>query len=124
MLEMVEDPSTVHLWVATAWAKRCGLSRVANSIQALRHRGGTAEAIIGIDEGGASLEGQQLAADLVEPVHVFHDPGPRTFHPKFYVAESAAEATVIVGSGQTTGASQATRETPTSASLKPVGCSG
>jgi hypothetical protein len=68
----------------------------------LRERGGTAEAIIGIDEGGASIEGLELAVELFEPVYVFHDPGPRTFHPKLYVAASESGATAIVGSGNLT----------------------
>lgn len=88
--------------MATAWAKRSGLSRIATSIRGLRERGGIAEAVIGVDEGGASLEGLQLAAELFSPVHVFHDPGPRTFHPKLYIVESATEATAIVGSGNLT----------------------
>lgn len=102
LLELIEHAETQRLWAATAWAKRSGLSRIAGSIRELRERGGTAEAIVGVDEGGASLEGLQLAAELFEPVHVFYDPGPRTFHPKLYVAESATAATAIVGSGNLT----------------------
>lgn len=102
LLDRLEDQATQRLWIATAWAKRSGLSRIANSVTVLVGRGGTAEAIIGIDEGGASLEGLQLAAELFRPVHVFHDPGPRTFHPKLYVTESQTTATAIVGSGNLT----------------------
>ncbi len=55
-----------------------------------------------MDEGGASLEGLQVAAELFEPVYVFHDPGPRTFHPKLYVTESATSAAILLGSGNLT----------------------
>lgn len=91
-----------HFWVVTAWAKRSGLSRLAAAIQALRERGGKAEAVIGVDEGGATLEGLELAAELFDPVYVFHDPGPRTFHPKLYVAESPSSALALIGSSNLT----------------------
>jgi hypothetical protein len=91
-----------RLWIATAWAKRSGLGRVADSITTFRGRGGTAEALIGIDEGGATIEGLELALETFDSTFVFHDPGPRTFHPKLYVVEREAGATIIVGSGNLT----------------------
>ncbi len=91
-----------HLWIATAWAKRSGLGRVADSITTFRGRGGTAEAVIGIDEGGATIEGLDLAMETFDATFVFHDPGPRTFHPKLYVVEQQRGATIIIGSGNLT----------------------
>ncbi len=99
---LLADRTSLSLWLVTAWAKRSGLSRVAKSLESFRNRGGRAEAIVGIDEGGATLEGLQLALESFDRVYVFHDPGPRTFHPKFYVVEGKATATIILGSGNLT----------------------
>jgi hypothetical protein len=89
-------------WVVTAWGKRSGLSRLADVLKQFRHRGGRAEAIVGVDEGGATKEGLELALELFDRAYVFHDPGARTFHPKLYVVEGPSTATVAVGSGNTT----------------------
>jgi hypothetical protein len=58
--------------------------------------------LVGVDEAGATLEGLQMAIDLFDKAHVFHDPGGRTFHPKIYVVEGAVQAIAIVGSGNLT----------------------
>lgn len=89
-------------WFATAWGKRSGLSRLAKEIESFRERGGRAEAIVGVDEGGATEEGLRLALDVFDQAYVFHDPGARTFHPKIYVVEGNTAATVLVGSGNLT----------------------
>lgn len=90
------------LWLATAWAKQSGLSRIRGALTAFTDRGGAAEAIVGIDEGGASREGLTLCLETFNRVYVFHDPGNRTFHPKFYAVEGARRAMVMVGSGNLT----------------------
>lgn len=91
-------------WIATAWAKQSGLGRMATQLRAFKDSGGRIQAIIGVDEGGASVEGLRLALDLFDEPYVFHDPGTRTFHPKLYLARDAAsdEATAIIGSGNAT----------------------
>jgi len=90
--------------VASAWAKRSGLTRVASSIAAFRTRGGTATLVVGIDEGGATRQGLELARALFDSVSVFHDPGPgrRTFHPKVYLFTGDDAAAVVVGSSNAT----------------------
>ena len=90
------------LVVVVAWAKDSGLSRVMNTLRDFRKSGGSAELIVGIDEGGASTEGLKRALELFDVVRVFHDPGPRTFHPKVYVARGDSDALAIVGSGNAT----------------------
>lgn len=75
------------LWLAVAWAKSSGVRRLELAIHEFRNRGARTEAIIGVDEGGATEEGLRLAMELFESAFVFHDPGTRTFHPKFYVVE-------------------------------------
>ena len=75
------------LWIATAWAKQSGLSRLRGALAAFAGRGGKSEAIVGIDEGGATKEGLTLCLEMFDRVLIFHDPGSRTFHPKLYVVE-------------------------------------
>jgi hypothetical protein len=93
-----------RVWIATAWAKRSGLGRLATQIRTFKDSGGRIRAIIGVDEGGASVEGLRLALDLFDEPYVFYDPGARTFHPKLYLARNAdsRSATAIIGSGNAT----------------------
>lgn len=91
-----------RLWLATAWAKWSGVSRIHASVQAFRDQGGTAEAIVGIDEGGTTTEALQLSAQLFDPFYIYFDTGNRTFHPKLYVLEGETQAQVIIGSGNMT----------------------
>ena len=98
----LRDETSTKAWFATAWAKRSGLGRLATDLTQFRARGGHAEVLVGVDEGGATIEGLQMAIDLFDEAHVFHDPGGRTFHPKIYVVEGPVQATAIVGSGNLT----------------------
>ncbi|NTW28878.1 MAG: hypothetical protein HGA39_05880 [Coriobacteriia bacterium] len=85
-----------------AWAKASGLRRISEPLSEYRRAGGYASCFLGVDEGGASVEGLQLAVSLFDEVHVFHDPGSRTFHPKIYLFEEEACQAVIVGSSNLT----------------------
>jgi HKD family nuclease len=90
-------------WLAVAWAKRSGLTRLETRIRALRRRRKRIRALVGIDQHGATEEGLRLALDLFSEVRVYHDSSPtRTFHPKFYVIEGNARARVVAGSGNLT----------------------
>jgi hypothetical protein len=40
--------------------------------------------------------------NVFDRVHVVHDPGGRTFHPKLYLVEGPARATLLVGSSNAT----------------------
>lgn len=82
--------------------KRSGLARIAQSILEFRKRGGISEAIVGIDEGGATIEGLRLALDTFDHVYVFHEPGARTFHPKVYRWYGESAAAVLIGSNNAT----------------------
>jgi HKD family nuclease len=90
-------------WLAVAWAKRSGLTRIETRVRALRSRRKRVRALIGIDQHGATEEGLRLALDLFSEVRVYHDSSPkRTFHPKFYVIEGNDRARVVTGSGNLT----------------------
>jgi hypothetical protein len=98
----LRDPAYTHAWIATAWAKQSGLSRLAAALATFRQGGGRIEGIVGVDEGGATVEGLRLAARLFTSAHVFHDPGARTFHAKIYVVQNDARAVAVIGSGNLT----------------------
>lgn len=96
------DEKNRQAWFLAAWGKQSGLSRLAIELRAFRERGGTAKAVVGVDEGGATVEGLTLAAEFFDEVWVFHDPGVRTFHPKLYVVSGDASTEVLVGSSNLT----------------------
>lgn len=90
------------LQIAVAWAKRSGLSRLREDVLDFRRRGGDAFIIIGIDEGGATKQGLELALTIFDEVYVFHDRSSRTFHPKVYLLRAEGNACLIVGSNNMT----------------------
>lgn len=93
-----DDDSLENLDVVVAWAKRSGLSVIESDLHVLADRGCSLRLVVGIDQGGATRQGLELARDLFDDVWVFHDRGGRTFHPKVYVAWGNSSARVLVGS--------------------------
>lgn len=91
-----------HLTIAVAWARRSGVARIADDLKRFRARGGRVEVIVGIDEGGATLEGLNLIRELSDRTWVFHDPQGGTFHPKAYVFKGPSAAVAVVGSANLT----------------------
>lgn len=100
--ERLADPNVHSVRIATAWIKRSALSRLSVSLSAFKQRAEILAGIIGIDEGGATRQGLELALDLFKTVHVFHDPNRGTFHPKMYLAYGNASAHLLVGSNNLT----------------------
>jgi hypothetical protein len=102
LVTAASDADLDHLDVVVAWAKRSGLRRVRDELEAIRDRPGVTRLLVGIDEGGATRQGLALARDAFSTVHVFHDNSSRTFHPKIYVASGADRAHLLVGSNNLT----------------------
>jgi len=101
--EQLRDPHIHEVRVAVAWAKRSGLARVADDLTAFNERTGTVSSLlVGIDEGGATKQGLQLALELFDRVYIFHEPGSRTYHPKVYMASGLQTAELLVGSNNMT----------------------
>jgi hypothetical protein len=98
----MRDATMSRLWIATAWGKRSGIGRIQRAAADFRAGGGTSEVIVGIDEGGATREGLTACLDAFDDVFIYHDPGPRTFHPKIYAVEGQQKAMLVVGSGNLT----------------------
>lgn len=85
-----------------AWAKESGLSRIRPLIQGFRARGGTARILLGVDEGGASVEGLYGAIGDFDDKFVLNDAESSTFHPKLYIMNGEAVSIIIIGSGNLT----------------------
>ena len=83
--------------------KHCsGLSRIRPLIQGFRARGGTARILLGIDEGGASVEGLYAAIGDFDEKFVLNDAGSGTFHPKLYIFSGEAVSIIVIGSSNLT----------------------
>ncbi len=93
--------SATSLRILTAWAQESGLKYLRPIVDAIRTRKGYAEAILGVDQGIATLEGLQQALQLFDAVYLFHD-GERTFHPKLYLIENDRLARLVIGSSNAT----------------------
>ncbi len=104
LLEALKDEEATEVRMAVAWAKASGLTRVGRSLADFRDRrpGNRVEVIVGIDEGGATWEGLELARTVSSDAFVYHDTGARTFHPKVYAVLGPRRSTLIVGSGNGT----------------------
>ncbi len=100
--ELLAHETGGTLQIAVAWAKRSGLSRLQESILSFRERGGSTSVVVGIDEGGATKQGLELALNTFDYVYIFHDQSSRTFHPKVYLLHIEDSARLIVGSNNTT----------------------
>lgn len=99
---VLSDPAIHEFRVSVAWMKRSGLSRFGGAVVDFRERGGRAEVIVGIDEGGATHQGLSDALEIFDDVRIFHDPERRTFHPKVYIAWGPEKTAIIVGSNNLT----------------------
>lgn len=96
--EVSADTAVDRFDVVVAWVKRSGLRRVENELRAMRDRGVELRIIIGIDQGGATEQGLDMARELFDDVYVFHDRSGRTFHSKVYFAAGPSAANALVGS--------------------------
>lgn len=103
LLTTLNDETVEELVIVVAWARPRGLRLLEDALRAFRLRGGRAEILVGIDEGGATIEGLELAADLFDAAEVLYDHEGGTFHPKVYLARSSSTATLIIGSNNLTG---------------------
>jgi hypothetical protein len=97
-----ELPKAQGFWALSAWAQVSGLRLIEPHLRTLRRRNIQAELMIGIDGGIATKAALQLAIELFDSVHVFHDISDRVYHPKIYCIEGTEESIVVVGSSNLT----------------------
>ncbi|RIK09235.1 MAG: hypothetical protein DCC49_06965 [Acidobacteria bacterium] len=97
-LELVAaDAALSQLDIVVAWVKRTGVRAVYDNLARFLERGGTIRAVVGISQGGTSLQGLQAITEVATDAYVFHHPG-RTFHPKLFAASGSNTALILVGS--------------------------
>lgn len=99
---VLSDPRIIRFVAISAWVNHRGLTRLVPALRRFRSRGGTAEAIIGIDEGGATEQGLRLVAAEFDRSSVFFSAEDRTFHPKLYFGIGPEAAELFVGSNNLT----------------------
>jgi hypothetical protein len=91
------DPSIDSLSIVVAWVRFRGVARLQPELDAFRERGHS-RIILGLDEGGATRPGLFSALRSFSEAYVYHAPQAGTFHPKVYLAEGPAKASLFVGS--------------------------
>jgi HKD family nuclease len=96
------DERLTDFVVVVAWAKESGLRRLRPLLGAFRARGGTASVVLGIDEGGATLEGLRAAITDFDEAMVLFDSTSGTFHPKMYIVSGNTSSVVIIASNNMT----------------------
>jgi HKD family nuclease len=106
LLEILEqalaDKRLSEFTAVVAWAKQSGLLRIRPLLSAFRDRGGFARIVLGVDEGGASIEGLRAAIADFDEALVLHDPKAGTFHPKLYMISGEKASIVVIGSSNLT----------------------
>jgi HKD family nuclease len=100
--QALADEKLSEFTVVVAWAKASGLERIRPLLQAFRARGGTARILLGIDQGGASIEGLHAAISDFDEASVLNDAASSTFHPKLYIFSGEAASVIIIGSSNLT----------------------
>lgn len=94
----LSNPLVSRLDIAVAWAKRSGFRLIQSEVESFRGRGGELHLTVGIDAGGATRQGLELALDLATTCVIFHHSSSRTFHPKIYLATGEGIGEAVIGS--------------------------
>ena len=87
--------------IIVAWAKASGLKLIEADLIAARSRNVITKIIVGIDEGGATHEGLDLAISLFDECYIYSNPSRGTFHPKIYNF-IGSESSILIGSSNLT----------------------
>jgi hypothetical protein len=101
LTELLDDQALSRFVAVTAWVNHRALSRLVPSLRSFRAHG-TAEIVVGIDEGGATEQGLRLAASEFDRSSVFFSTDDRTFHPKLYFGLGGLKSVLLVGSNNLT----------------------
>jgi hypothetical protein len=105
----IESEKWNRIEIAVAWVRRSGTRHLEQSFQKFLNRGGFAQVTVGVDIENTSAEGLQdllaMKTDGNIETHVHHNEADNTtFHPKVYLFHNDADARLIVGSNNLTGA--------------------
>jgi hypothetical protein len=87
----------------SAFAKEGPMLRLIPYLKRFRVDGGFAEAVIGVDHQGTSLQALTLALAELDRVFIWHHPNPfTTFHPKLYIFHGEDLGQIYIGSNNMT----------------------
>jgi len=105
----IESEKWNRIEIAVAWVRRSGTQQLEQSFKKFLGRGGFAQVTVGVDIENTSAEGLKdllaLQADGSIETHIHHNEAENTtFHPKVYLLRNDADARLIVGSNNLTGA--------------------
>jgi HKD family nuclease len=89
---------------AVAYAQESYEPLLGKALRSYVKKGGTVEAVIGVDSRGTSAKALKEILGICGPssVFVYHNPADGTFHPKFYILSDKQSALAIVGSSNLT----------------------
>ncbi len=105
----IESEKWNRIEIAAAWVRRSATQQLEQSFRKFLGCGGFAQVTVGVDIENTSVEGLQdllalQAAGNLE-THIHHNEDVKTtFHPKVYLLHNEADARLIVGSNNLTGA--------------------
>jgi hypothetical protein len=104
----IESEKWNRIEIAVAWVRRSGTQHIEEPFKKFLRRGGFAQVTIGVDIENTSAEGLKdfltLQADGNIETYIHHNEAETTFHPKVYLLRNDADARLIVGSNNLTGA--------------------
>lgn len=105
----IESEKWNRIEIAVAWVRRSGTQQLEQSFKKFLGRGGYAQVTVGVDIENTSAEGLKdllaLQVDGNIETHIHHNEAENTtFHPKVYLLRNDADARLIVGSNNLTGA--------------------
>jgi hypothetical protein len=104
----IESEKWNRIEIAVAWVRRSGTQHLEPSFKKFLGRGGFAQITVGVDIENTSAEGLKDFLDLQAAgnieTHIHHNEAATTFHPKVYLLRNDADARLIVGSNNMTGA--------------------
>jgi HKD family nuclease len=104
----LENGKWNRIEIAVAWVRRSGTRHLERPFKTFLGRGGFAQVTVGVDIENTSAEGLKdllaLQGDGNIETHIHHNEAATTFHPKVYLLRNEADARLIVGSNNLTGA--------------------
>lgn len=104
----IESDKWNRIEIAVAWVRRSGTQHLEEPFKKFLERGGFAQVTVGVDIENTSAEGLNdflaLQATGNIETYIHHNEAETTFHPKVYLLRNDADARLIVGSNNLTGA--------------------
>lgn len=104
LVRLLADTAYSRLRVLMAFCRGSGIGLISDALGAFLDRGGTLEAVIGLDLRGTSPDALESLVELGGEVYVFGVKGDRTFHPKVCILDDprTSRYSAIIGSSNWT----------------------